>query len=268
MITIIIPAYNCQDTLNKTLSSLEAQTDYNFKVIIVDDNSNIPINSYIKKYPFDVNVIRKNINEGCGMSRQTGIDNVNTEYFTFLDSDDMLMPYAIQVINSTIKYNPEYDIIHSVFIEEKNKEEYSTFAIIKDGFTWCHGKVYKKSFIDKFNIRNIKEVYYNEDGYFNSICTELGNIGMISIPIYLWVYNKKSITRDTNSNFHKTQVSSFIKGIRKSLEFVLQYKKIEEVIHIKNTFNIIKQDIEKLNKEDSDYKPAKKEFNKLKKLLK
>ena len=39
MIDIIIPAYNCKETLFKTLSSLETQTDTNFNVIIVDDCS-------------------------------------------------------------------------------------------------------------------------------------------------------------------------------------------------------------------------------------
>lgn len=39
MINIIIPAYNCSNTLGRTLASLVAQTDQNFEVIIVDDCS-------------------------------------------------------------------------------------------------------------------------------------------------------------------------------------------------------------------------------------
>ena len=39
MINVIIPAYNCSKTLERTLASLVAQTDQNFEVIIVDDCS-------------------------------------------------------------------------------------------------------------------------------------------------------------------------------------------------------------------------------------
>ena len=50
MIDIIIPAYNCSQTLNRTLGSLVAQTDSNFKVIIVDDCSTENIKPIIDRY--------------------------------------------------------------------------------------------------------------------------------------------------------------------------------------------------------------------------
>jgi glycosyltransferase involved in cell wall biosynthesis len=71
MIDIIIPAYNCSKTLYKTLSSLETQTDNNFKVIVVDDCSTEDIASIIKEKQSHLNItyIRKEKNEGCGMAR-------------------------------------------------------------------------------------------------------------------------------------------------------------------------------------------------------
>ena len=47
MINIIIPAYNCSSTLGRTLSSLVAQTDTSFEVIVVDDCSTEDIKSII-----------------------------------------------------------------------------------------------------------------------------------------------------------------------------------------------------------------------------
>ena len=50
MIDVIIPAYNCKSTLERTLGSLVAQTDPNFKVIIVDDCSTEDIKSIVDDY--------------------------------------------------------------------------------------------------------------------------------------------------------------------------------------------------------------------------
>lgn len=268
MITIIIPAYNCHNTINRTLSSLESQTDRGFKVILVDDNSEIPVSKFLKQYSFDIKIIRKSNNEGCGMARQTGIDNVDTDYFTFLDSDDMFFPYTVSVMNNMIKCNPEYDIIHSFFIKEEFKDNHIVLTNVQDGFTWCHGKIYKKSFIDKFNIKNTPEVYYNEDGYFNSICTELGKLGVISIPLYLWTFNINSVTRNINSNFHKTRVSGYIKGIKKSIEFILKYKDLKDIKHIAHTIKLIENDLNTLTDSDLDYNVALSEYHKLKELIK
>ena len=47
MINVIIPAYNCRATLGRTLSSLVAQTDTNFEVIVVYDCSTEDLKSIV-----------------------------------------------------------------------------------------------------------------------------------------------------------------------------------------------------------------------------
>ena len=50
MIDVIIPAYNCTNTLGTTLASLAAQTDKDFHVIVVDDCSTEDILSVVSGY--------------------------------------------------------------------------------------------------------------------------------------------------------------------------------------------------------------------------
>ena len=104
MINVIIPAYNCSKTIGKTLSSLVAQTDSNFEVIVIDDSSTEDIKSIIDSYSDKLNIIyiRNEKNLGCGMTRQVGIDNATQKFITFLDSDDMFMPYTVETFNSII----------------------------------------------------------------------------------------------------------------------------------------------------------------------
>ena len=71
MIDVIIPAYNCEKTLARTLSSLVAQTDSDFHTIVVDDCSTQDIKSIVNDFSKQLNItyIRNEANMGCGMSR-------------------------------------------------------------------------------------------------------------------------------------------------------------------------------------------------------
>ena len=122
MIGVIIPAYNCRETLDRTLSSLGAQTDKNFKVYLVDDCSKEPLEDIVEKFKGTINIkyIKKEKNEGCGMARQTGIDACEEEYFTFLDSDDVLMPYTIALFNSYSSRNPNCNLFRTYLLIETN----------------------------------------------------------------------------------------------------------------------------------------------------
>lgn len=72
-LSIIIPAYNAFNTINKTLESIAVQkTDYNFEVIIVNDCSNGSYDQFIDKYLkiFNVKEIKLDVNVGPGTARK------------------------------------------------------------------------------------------------------------------------------------------------------------------------------------------------------
>ena len=125
--TIIIPAYNCAKYLPRAFNSLVAQTDQNFKVVLVDDCSTEDIKSICDQYNMlNLTYIRNVENVGCGMSRQAGIDYVglNDDYITFLDADDMLTPNAVEVWNKALIANKNLypDMFVSWFITKPFNE--------------------------------------------------------------------------------------------------------------------------------------------------
>lgn len=240
MVDIIIPAYNCTKTLRRTLSSLEAQSDPDFNVIIVDDCSTEDLMPIItEKQPYlNITYIRKERNEGCGMARQTGLDNAKSNYVTFLDSDDILMPYTVELFNSMIK-NSGFDIYHSHFYEQTvTPDGIPAVVLHKDGFTWCHGKLYKMDFIKKYGIKNSPKIKYSDDSYFNSMCIELGKIGNVPMATYLWVNNSESITRSFGSGFKEGALGDFVTAMLLSSEFILQHKPCVE--HLPSTIQKIR----------------------------
>lgn len=235
MINVIIPAYNCAKTLDKTLSSLVAQTDSDFQVILVDDCSTEDIKSIVNTYMDKLNIIyiRNKKNLGCGMTRQVGIDNTTCSHFTFLDSDDMFMPYTVETFNSIVQANPDTEYIHSYFYEQRTIEGNPALILHETNYDLCHGKLYNKALIDKFGIKNSPVVKFADDSFFNSMCTELLDCQVIGIPTVLYCNNPNSIIRKYNPERDKIIKEDFLTAMQISRDFVLQYK--DSVTHLEHT---------------------------------
>ena len=254
MINVIIPAYNCRITLGRTFSSLVAQTDPNFEVIVVDDCSTEDIKSIVDDYRDKLSIvyIRNERNLGCGMSRQVGIDNATQKFITFLDSDDMFMPYTIETFNSIIEANPDTEYLHSYFYEQIVIDNNPAIYLWKDNYTACHGKLYNVELIKKYGIRNSPLVKWADDSFFNSMCSELMNMSIINVPTVLWTNNKNSVMRRQDVERDASVKEDFLNAMLLSAEFVLKQK--GHIDHLQNTIEgIIKRmsldekEIEKLN---------------------
>ena len=254
MINVIIPSYNCRTTLSRTLSSLVAQTDPNFEVIVVDDCSTEDIKSIADDYRDKLRIvyIRNERNLGCGMSRQVGIDNATQKFITFLDSDDMLMPYTIETFNSIIEAKPDTEYLHSYFYEQIVIDNNPAIYLWKDNYTACHGKLYNVELIKKYGIRNSPLVKWADDSFFNSMCSELMNMSIINVPTVLWTNNKNSIMRRQDVERDASVKEDFLNAMLLSAEFVLKQK--GHIDHLQNTIEgIIKRmsldekETEKLN---------------------
>ena len=255
MINVIIRAYNCRSTLGRTLSSLVAQTDTNFEVIIVDDCSTEEIRPIVDDYVNKLNIIyiRNEQNLGSGMARQVGIDNATQKFITFLDSDDMFMPYTVETFNSIIKTNPDTEYLHSSFYEQVVIDNNPALFLWKDNYTACHGKLYNTGIIKKYNIRNSPEVKWAEDSFFNSMCSELMSMSAIDIPTVLWTNNKNSIIRRQDPVRDIEEKNDFLKAMILSAEFVLKHK--DHIDHLQHTiermvkqFHLNEEETEKVNK--------------------
>jgi glycosyltransferase involved in cell wall biosynthesis len=101
-ISIIIPAYNSDSTINKVLSSIKWQKiECNYfkyiEVIIIDDNSINEVSKCIKidDYPFKIQIIRLNNNHGLSHARQLGVTHASGDILFFLDSDVILSEYYL-----------------------------------------------------------------------------------------------------------------------------------------------------------------------------
>ena len=103
-ISIIMPIYNAEKTLNKSIESILKQTYKNLEIILVNAGSidrSLEICEYYKSIDPRIIIINKP-NSGVGDSRNKAIDISTGDYISFIDADDMISENYIEELYRTI----------------------------------------------------------------------------------------------------------------------------------------------------------------------
>ena len=107
LISIIVATYNRAKTISRAIDSILAQTYDNFEIIIVDDGSADDTLKILSKYnDAKIKIIKHEINKGVCAAKNTGFNHISGEWFTLLDSDDEMVPTALETM---IKVPAEID---------------------------------------------------------------------------------------------------------------------------------------------------------------
>ena len=159
LISVIVPVYNVEKYIKKCLDSIIYQTYKNIEIILVDDgstdNSGIICDVY-KERDKRIKVIHKK-NNGVSAARNTGIENANGKWISFVDSDDWIDKNYFEILISKI-YNNDIDCILCCYnrvvknnvekvkyvTEEKNytSRQYLINSLNpQTGFGFCHMKL-------------------------------------------------------------------------------------------------------------------------------
>jgi len=90
-VDIVLPNYNSSSYIEETLNSIISQSFKNWKLIIVDDNSDEKTKHILKQYETNkkIKIIWLKKNKGAGFCRNFAIRNSKSEYVAFIDSDDI-----------------------------------------------------------------------------------------------------------------------------------------------------------------------------------
>ncbi len=220
MIDIIIPCFNAHNSLPMTLNSIIIQSiKSKVKVLLVDDCSDHNYNDIVKKYSkyIDISEIRLEENSGPGIARQIGIDNTNSDYIMFIDSDDILFNYnTLEVLYNEIESG--YDHVNSIEYDEKRE----SYLILNGNI---HGKIYRRKYLLDNNIK-FNNTRYHEDNFFNNHVVLSGaRTSLLYICTYYYTYNKESITNNNSKEFDRLEI--YLKNMNDLIDLVykLNYSK-------------------------------------------
>lgn len=113
LISVIIPVYNLEEYIVRTLNSVFSQTYSNIEVVAVDDGSTDKSPSLLDDYAEKesrLKVIHKQ-NEGVSKARMAGVAAAAGDYIGFVDGDDLIDPDMYErLLNNAVKYKA--DISH------------------------------------------------------------------------------------------------------------------------------------------------------------
>ena len=182
-ISVIIPCYNSEKTIEETLSSLETSADLIYEVICVDDGSADKtleiLNAYALRSSLNINIISGE-NAGVSVARNKGIDASLGDVLLFLDADDKYSPSFIRSVRDNC---PKYDTVYGYFTRNENElgsafdaEDASAKDIISVQTEFmvnkerCHTAAfsYSKQIIDSFGLRFTPGARYGEDWEFTT----------------------------------------------------------------------------------------------------
>lgn len=239
-VSIIIPCFNAEKTIIRTLKSIESQSMGNYQVVMIDDGSTDNTEKIIKKYIKDKNdyLYIKQKNSGVSAARNRGLEKAKGKYISFLDADDVYHPKFLEILCNEIENN-SVDIVCSKYkwininetIGEDSTDDMKSVRLSnreiierymrKRKYMFSFGNcLYKHEIIDEQKIKFDTELAYGEDSLF--IGQYLANCynGGIFVESTLYGY-----TQNVNSAMHKKVSWKNTDNIEAMIKIVDYWKK-------------------------------------------
>ena len=219
--SVIIPAYNCRDTIERLLTSIVIQEDNDIEVIICDDWSTDNFMERVEPYKKDLNIIyckTKPREIHCpSNTRFDGWKYAKGEWITFIDNDDMFEPKAFFNIKCALESSKEKHVIFSEIIGYDTTQDKIVKLIRNPPISLCHGHWYNRQWLIDEGIDFKENMTSYEDVYFNNLVvsvlhSQAENITIVSNKTYRWMLRDGSISdayRKDKRKFAEEQFSNY-----------------------------------------------------------
>ena len=220
-ISVIVPAYNVEDYVEKCLESICSEKKRSLEIICVDDGST---DGTLKKiYDYAKTDQRISVfvqkNQGLSVARNRGLEHARGEYIYFIDSDDYLESDSLDILYQTIM-SKDLDILYfdaeSFFettdLEKKfsgqeyyyRKQEYSEIYTGQNLFQLMQQnneyrvsaclQIIKLSFLHEMNIKFFEGIIYEDNLFTMLTLIQAKRVGHINRPFYKRRRHENSIT--------------------------------------------------------------------------
>jgi len=113
-ISIVIPVYNAQKTLEKCLQSIFNQTYKNFEIIAINDGSTDQSLEVLKKYQDKITILNQN-NQGAAAARNAGAKIAKGQFLIFCDADIIMDPQMLELMLKALENEPKASYTYSAF---------------------------------------------------------------------------------------------------------------------------------------------------------
>ncbi|XXN64037.1 glycosyltransferase family 2 protein [Enterobacter ludwigii] len=183
LFSLIIPVYNAQKTVKRTLQSVLQQTFSSYEVIVVNDGSSDSTAKILEEFSAysQVTVINQ-INAGVSAARNNGMQHASGEYVLFLDADDwvddnFLMIFkqhldawpaeSVDLMVGNLNDNRVGKVSQAGFFSQEDIPYVLGELEMSDNIGYLHNKCYRRQIIEELNLRFLEGISMSEDLLFN-----------------------------------------------------------------------------------------------------
>lgn len=240
MFSIICPAYNSEEFLESSISSITKQTYSNCELIIIDDGSTDRTGKICDNLASNdkrIKVIHQD-NQGQSKARLNGIHSASGDYILFLDSDDQYEPNALEIISKHLDNKDLKVLVYNASIVQKNKNDVSIYYFdeaksdipvvdffLKRRISYFWSICFKRELFDLSSevLEKYCSLSYSEDLYLiYNIVKNLtsSDYEIIDEQLYKYIYNDGSLTKNQNA--------------KKAMDRFYAFNCVYESIYLKN----------------------------------
>lgn len=238
-ISVIIPAYNAQNTIFETISSVLNQTFTDLEIIVIDDGSTDKTCEYVQAIDDERIKLFAYENGGVAKARNLGISHVQGEYIAFLDHDDLWTADKLEAQITALRKSPDAGVAYSWTVTMYSEEDPVRYH--QPDKIYFEGNVYPQLLLSNFiasgsNIlvrtKAVESIgdfdptpISNEDLDFYIRLAAKWNF--VLVPKYQIIYRITSISMSSNvSNMEKGGLILADKAFKSAPENLKQLKKL------------------------------------------
>ena len=254
MVSVIIPAYNVEQYVERCVYSVTKQTYRNLEIILVDDGSTDCtgiICDKLAKEDNRISVIHKT-NGGLSDARNAGIDVSRGEYISFVDSDDYIASDMLEHMMNAMCETDISMVVVGFWKQSGDAREYcgpttervvSSEEALKNIYigheiypaSW--NKLYRRAL---FNNNRFAVGMINEDSeIITKLLMECNRVALVSKPLYIYMIREGSITQSSFSSKDYNGIKAYRTAVdvcKKRKKSLLPYARYYETSRIYNTY--------------------------------
>lgn len=232
-VSVVVPAYNVEEYISKTLTSILDQKLVNLEVIVVNDGSKDNTQKVIDKFAAKdarVKSIELSLSSGnAGTPRNIALVVAQGEYIGFVDSDDYVSPSMFSKLYEEAEQKGADIASQSSFyrvengVEKKIKINYQEFYNVKERnkvfksnyFSNIWNRIYKTDLIKRNNIY-FPNIYLSEDMCFSFAAHAYANKAIqVGGCYYFYIYNREDSTTHLRTQEKGFEVLNSMHAIQK-----------------------------------------------------
>ncbi len=246
-ISVIIPMYNSQNTIEECLRSLCAQTVFDdMELLLVDDHSsdNTVERAMVfeRMHPDNIMIIKLPENGGPGNARNIALEYAQGNYIGFVDSDDAVTPIMYEKLYTKAERSGA-DVVDGGFYDQA-KDEAIVYTsdeltgtlnapkrsrlIVSGGYIWS--KLYRRDFLISENIKFRNEYILEDMDFLMEVFCKMGTITNVKEVLYVYRDSTSSLSKTVDVDKYMHATTSAMKGIYNKLSVIPNYEGVKEAV--------------------------------------